>query len=518
MAPWALRPSFARLGGLSPPLSSRTLAAAFALAWPGGAAAAPVPWCGNDVSAGDRYPDLVAGAQIHVDLRRAVGLGQPTAGSRARDRRATWLRSTPGGGAEDPTRAPRFDVFDFPGCDSDYRTAGHQLRSAAAGRRAPTTRSTITATSDAIYRDLRGSPTLNYQHPLKKYIVLYDGPTRGLEDACAVAFGEPVSTAFIYLQPPLDGCPPIDTGAGAFTAMVTAHELVHTLGGTGRTPTRPHVCNGGHVCDAEADIIYGVPLFRPLNERVLDAGHDDYYAHSQSWFDVQDSPFLVHVGAAQLHTVGRVDAGAASSRPTSRASMPDDMHGDVRRRHAGRASTRTPTPARPLSAWSGDCRGRTPCRMTMNANRRSKATFVTGTTTVPGTGSRNLRPVAQIASPGRYSFEARQKVTLTSKAYDRDGRIVSQTWDWGDGTRADGPARCLHVYARDGRYTVSLTVIDDRQAQCVRRIDASPFERRPPRALVLFALAQRGRPVDLRYIAFDNTGLDRVRLTLTRGK
>jgi hypothetical protein len=42
----------------------------------------------------------------------------------------------------------------------------------------------------------------------------------------------------------------------------------------------------------------------PLSTKVLDFGHDDYYAHSGPWWDVQDSPFLEHLDSPDIAAPG----------------------------------------------------------------------------------------------------------------------------------------------------------------------------------------------------------------------
>ena len=46
------------------------------------------------------------------------------------------------------------------------------------------------------------------------------------------------------------------------------------------------------------------------------------------------------------------------------------------------------------------------------------------------------------------------------KSHDRDGRVVSYSWRFGDGGTATGAAP-KHVHGRAGTYTVKLTVTDD---------------------------------------------------------
>ncbi len=45
-------------------------------------------------------------------------------------------------------------------------------------------------------------------------------------------------------------------------------------------------------------------------------------------------------------------------------------------------------------------------------------------------------------------------------SYDETGKIVSYTWDFGDGATDHGPVTA-HVYKQDGVYKVKLTVIDN---------------------------------------------------------
>jgi len=47
-----------------------------------------------------------------------------------------------------------------------------------------------------------------------------------------------------------------------------------------------------------------------------------------------------------------------------------------------------------------------------------------------------------------------------SASSDPDGRIVSYTWDFGDGSRGEG-VQTIHVYPSSATYTVALTVVDN---------------------------------------------------------
>ena len=51
-------------------------------------------------------------------------------------------------------------------------------------------------------------------------------------------------------------------------------------------------CSEGHVCDVTNDLLNASLSGNELETHVLDAGRDDYYGHSGTWTDVQDSLFL----------------------------------------------------------------------------------------------------------------------------------------------------------------------------------------------------------------------------------
>jgi hypothetical protein len=101
------------LPGVARTLLLACLLAPAALVAPGWAAAGT--WCGNDRAETNRSPELVSGRQIHVVY------AFPSDGADRFDAYATpvvtdleamdaWWRG------QDPSRAPRFDLFPFPGC------------------------------------------------------------------------------------------------------------------------------------------------------------------------------------------------------------------------------------------------------------------------------------------------------------------------------------------------------------------------------------------------------------------
>ncbi len=82
------------------------------------------------------------------------------------------------------------------------------------------------------------------------------------------------------------------------------------------------------------------------------------------------------------------------------------------------------------------------------------------TTTTANVGStQNTPPTANVNGP--YSANVNVSVSFSSRgSVDPDGRIVSYSWDFGDGS-SSAQADPVHAYTRAGTYTVVLTVTDD---------------------------------------------------------
>jgi PKD repeat protein len=86
------------------------------------------------------------------------------------------------------------------------------------------------------------------------------------------------------------------------------------------------------------------------------------------------------------------------------------------------------------------------------------ATYGRGAWKVNLSGSNNVPPVAAFTSTTNLL-----SVTFSNSSTDSDGTIVSQAWNFGDGT-TNTTKNPSHTYATAGTYTVSLTVTDDRDA------------------------------------------------------
>ena len=269
------------------------------------AADAPSHWCGSGESAVD-LPDTSDSAfQVHVVYAYpsdGIDRFSSLAGAISRDVATidTWWR------AQDPLRAPRWDLAAFPGCDTPFGSldiTAVRLQRLDSWYAAPDT--VLTRLSS----ELAAQPT-TLRDREKKYLVLYDGrPGKsplgaiicGLSPSSYI-FGGTNAYSGIFLAPPCgDGL-----GTATNAAATIAHELVHNLGALARSGP-PHPCPGDpqHPCDSADDVLWPRSEYgRPLAEIQLDVGHDDYYGHSGAWWDIQDSPFLEHVGETHALPTG----------------------------------------------------------------------------------------------------------------------------------------------------------------------------------------------------------------------
>lgn len=242
-------------------------------------ASTPMPWCGTDSSAVDRLPDATLGYSVHVVYARAPGgadrfgeLAPRIVGDVAA--MEAWWR------AQDATRAPRFDLFPI-GCATAFGALDitNVELSQAPG--------SVPASFNAIRLQLA---SVRFDEPEKIYLVYYDGSTgqSGRERVCGQGAspgraGAP-GMAIVYL----DSCDA--TASDSLRVVVGMHELVHALGAV--NDAAPHRCREGHVCDFELDLMGFALTGEELESHVLDSGRDDYYGHSGTWTDVQDSLFL----------------------------------------------------------------------------------------------------------------------------------------------------------------------------------------------------------------------------------
>lgn len=421
------------------------LIAALSAAPTSSAAVAPLRWCGTDVAQTDRLRDRVGGPQIHViyaipadGQNRFAELASPLATDVATID-AWWRR-------EDPTRAPRFDLFDFPGCDSrmglldlsSVRLPGSTARYAS-----------LQGRFEGVIGDLAGPP-FGFAALDKKYLVFYDGLVAD-NAVCGIGAGRATrgpGYAFVYLR---SRCAPT-VGDGRGAASVAAHELIHALGAV--SDLAPHACDNGHVCDSEVDLMTARYDGRLLDEARLDVGRDDYYGHSGPLFDVRTSAWLLDTAAQLPLTLRVTGSGLIGSEPDGQGCTTvcvTDWNGGTAVQLAAQ-----PGAGFGFAGWTGPCATqREPsCLLDVTAAAEVGAIFrplrrltiqVTGRGTVAGGGLRCARTCARQLLQGR-------SVALRATAA-RGWRFVRWTGSC-RGSRATctvsmaGAARVAAVFAR----------------------------------------------------------------------
>ncbi len=334
-------------------------------------------WCGTQPAAADRVPDELGGSQIHVVYAFPTGGADrfaALAGPIATDVEAidAWWRR------EDPTRAPRFDLYPFAGCESRF---GQLDVSRVQLPHDPTYYGVTNGRYERIAADA-GAASASFLSSPKKFLVYYDGPANESricgESPVLPTSGGIHASSIVYLQ----SCLGTDLGTGGFTALAAAHELVHNLGAL-VTPGPPHPCPGdaGHSCDSTDDLLYPVGRGQALADVHLDIGRDDYYGHSGTWWDVQDSPWLTRADLAQV-PLGVALAGSGTGSVTSDAPGIACPGGCATSLDSGSFVTLTARAASSarFAGWSGACTGRDECQVTLAAAAQVTAIFVAQTT------------------------------------------------------------------------------------------------------------------------------------------
>jgi hypothetical protein len=326
------------------------LVAAGAIASPARAAG----WCGSGELSSDR-PDVVTGPQVHaIYVVPSDGTDRfaQVAGQMADDVASidTWWRG------QDPTRTPRFDLAAFPSCTGlDISFVRLSLPGAAfvgAGQAFPQLASTLAADG--------------FDNSFKSYLVYYDGPS--VEDGvCGTGAGKfDLGPGFAVVW--LAGCPSIPVDS------VAAHELLHSLGAL--PLGAPHACpnDSGHPCDNPLDVLYPEASGQPLSALFLDWNHDDYYAHSGNWIDIQDSLWLHRLDVPQVPLSLTVQGGGSvgTEEPGPVCSSACTTQWDQ-----GSQVTLDPTPpaGKRFIHWSGACGKDYTCRLTLTQAQSATAVF-----------------------------------------------------------------------------------------------------------------------------------------------
>ena len=338
-------------------------------------------WCGTGETSADR-PDVVTAQQIHA----IVAVPSDGADTFATDAPAladdvdaitAWWQG------QDSTRVPRFDQATFGASTCLDITFVRLSRTGAAY-----TALGPNGAFSSIVNELGATGNL-----YKDYLVYYDGPAVEPE-VCGTggtrAFDTGLSFAVVWLQ----GCP------GVPNSTIGAHELLHALGAV--PSGAPHACLGddGHVCDSVDDIMYPSTTGQSLSQLFLDFNHDDYYAHSGSWDDIQDSLWLhrLNIPAEPLNVTLTGTGEIKSDLPGVDCTAACTTQWD---QGAALSLTATAGPGQRFVRWSGSCKGSSACALKLDQPATATALFGP------------LRIPVHVAAAGRGTVACTPKCTKT---------------------------------------------------------------------------------------------------------
>jgi Divergent InlB B-repeat domain len=315
-------------------------------------------WCGTGETTADR-PDVTTGQQVHAIVTVPSDGADTFAVDAGRvqddvDTMTAWWTE------QDPTRAPRFDQAVYPGgtcLDISFL-------------RLPETASQLAGAGNAFRRITRDLELASFASQYKKYYVYYDGPSVET-DICGTGLGEFAlgpGFAIVWLQ----GCPDVQS------VSVGTHELIHAFGALTDMTGAPHPCQGdpGHVCDSQLDVLYPVAdPNRTFAQQVLDVGHDDYYAHSGAWPDLQDSVWLRHLELPPVSLTVTMAGGSGtitSDVPGIACGAPCTTQWDPASLVTLHAA---PATGFRFVRWTGACTGNGNCAVVMAQAQTATAVF-----------------------------------------------------------------------------------------------------------------------------------------------
>jgi hypothetical protein len=378
------------------------------LASPNAAARAAATWCGSP-SEVDAKPNGVAGHPVHwVYVLPSDGQDRFSSYASVMQTDAetidAWWKS------QDPSRAPRGDVAQF-SCGLQLDISVVRMSQSSGQLSAPET------PFDQIWDALTAR---GFSSSATRYVVYYDGPI-GTEEICGAggAFNRGPGVAMVFVR----SC------AGVSSAEVAAHELLHAMGAV--PDGAPHMCappDDGHTCDNTRDLMYPFTDGTPLPGLLIDPGRDDYYGHSGSWPDLQDSPWLVQLDRqVELRLTvagpGRVAADVPGLECTTSCSTTWNTGTQI-------VLTPTPTPGAKLVRWSGACSGSGQCALTVGQGAAPSALFAPATYRVSVRVSGKGKIVSSnraVACPGRCSSAVASHAPLRLTATPGTGWKL-KTW------------------------------------------------------------------------------------------
>ncbi|MFN8223341.1 MAG: hypothetical protein U0R50_08885 [Gaiellales bacterium] len=398
-----------RIRARSPLVTLVAAVALFAIAAAAPGAAKAAPWCGT-IATEDRSA-AVTGRQIHVIY--AIPSDGEDRSAQFAPQISGWVDEiTAWWQAQDSGRVPRFDLAVFPcGLQVDLTVLRLQASSVA-----------LAPIGDRFDQIANEVVSAGGGSPYTKYLVFFDGPSEE-PDLCGQGGGSPdeVGVAVVY-ERACDGVPKQATAA---------HELIHAFGALPQGDV-PHRCpdSPGHPCDSESDILYPFAGGNPLGTLVLDSGRDDYYGHSGSWFDVQDSGWLRRLGPVFRLSLAIAGPGNVTSLvpgvDCTTSCETDWEAGSIVDLEA------TPDPGQRLIRWTGACSGTGECSVPLDAAKSVGAVFAKLayrlTVSVKGRGSVAIGSSGFVPCRSRCSSSQTSYRTLALKAKaDKGWKLVRWT-------------------------------------------------------------------------------------------
>jgi hypothetical protein len=317
-------------------------------------------WCGTGSTAADR-PDAVTGQQVHAIVALPSDAPDTFLDDANRLQNdvdsidAWWV-------TQDATREPRWDVAAYPGgtcLDISFVRLPDPASSYSVA-----TSGAASSTFQRLGTFLEAS---GYSSPYKDYLVYTDGFGEANDLVCgtgAGTFDSGTGFAMVWLR-----------ACGVPTDAVAAHEMLHELGAL--PIGAPHACPGdtGHPCDSPTDVLYPYASGGPLTSYVLDFNHDDYYAHSGAWDDIQDSLFLHPLGVPTVPLQVTLSGGSGDVQSdvpgvdcTTACTTQWDPKWHVDLEAVPAAKSR-------FLHWSGACVGTGDCSLTLDAAKSVTAVF-----------------------------------------------------------------------------------------------------------------------------------------------
>jgi uncharacterized repeat protein (TIGR02543 family) len=355
-----------------------SLALAAAAAFGGGlhvdpaSALPPLRWCGSDTASYDRKPDARGGRQIHLvyafpndGLNR---FSSEVASVMASDvwESDTWWRR------QDPTRAPRWDTYDFSGGCMGFgaldismvrlpQPAAHYLNELTRFGR--------------VRVDLL---TAGFSNPMKKYLVYYDGPVEDDYFVCGTAsgsFADSPDPGYAMVNYGAKDCEDIGDPAQPRYPFTATHELLHALGAV--PADAPTNCPG-HACDDPKDVMWP-STGTAFKDTVLDVKHDTYYGHSGTWTDIQDSLWLAHLDAPWRQVTVYSDGapGTISSTDPGIDNCSQAVCQNYWEQGSTVTLTATPKPGAYFRGWGGQCANMSTCTLKIDGDKIVTARFST---------------------------------------------------------------------------------------------------------------------------------------------